>query len=481
VDGVLPGQYDFLNVAGHASLAGTLTLQAPKGLQLAGGDKLILVSAIGGVSGRFATVNTGNLLPTGTILQSSLLYRPTTVVLEETAGSFQGFAFTRNEHAVAEALDRAEFDPKAAALVAILNAQPVRYLTRELDAISPAGLSSMYEVSFASANIQQNNLENRMADIRSGATGFASGLNVSNDTLTRGYDGKNYIETSKDKNPYPAPIPAGSRLGVFVSGNGDFVNVGRDSNARGYDFTTGGVTVGADYRVSDNFAVGAAFGYANANTSLDNRGSVNVNSGKGGVYATLFNNSGGFYLDTYAGGGYNSYDTRRKALFGDATGATEGGEFNTFLSAGYDIHVAGLTIGPIASIQYSYVEFNQFTERGSDAPLRIVSQNQTSLRTNTGLKLAYPIKAGGILITPQMRGSWQHEFAYNAIPIDADFAGTGDYFQVVGPRTGRDSALVEAGVRVQFTPTIATFLNYDGKINPSYEAHSVNGGFDLSF
>ena len=482
VNGPMPGQYDFLNLNGSTSLAGTLTLQAPPGLMLTGGDKLFVVLSKGDITGHFDTVNFGGLIQPGTILSPKIVYQPHDVIFEAAQGSFTFFAKTKNEEDVAKALDKLPFHSKGDRVLRFLDSQPVGRLTQELNDIAPAGLSSIYEISFANANTQQNNLENRMQDIRYGSTGFNSALFVTGNTeITKGYDGKNVLQTGNDKNPYPAPIPSGSRLGVFISGNGDFVNVGHDSNARGYDFTTGGVTLGVDYRVTDNFAVGVALGYANTTTSLDSQGSVDVNSGRGGVYATLFNNSGGFYMNTYAGGGFNSYDTRRRGLLADATGATNGAEFNTFLGAGYDVHVGGLTFGPIASVEYTYVDFNGFTERGSVAPLRIVSQNQDSLRTNAGIKLAYPFTAGGMVITPQLRASWQHEFAYSATPVYSEFNDTSDAFKVFGPKIGRDSALIEAGFRVQLTRTVATFLNYDGKINPDYTAHAVNGGVDVSF
>jgi outer membrane autotransporter protein len=43
---------------------------------------------------------------------------------------------------------------------------------------------------------------------------------------------------------------------VWVSGFGDFVNVDGDGNGKGYDFTTGGVSVGIDYRLIDQLVVG---------------------------------------------------------------------------------------------------------------------------------------------------------------------------------------------------------------------------------
>jgi hypothetical protein len=41
---------------------------------------------------------------------------------------------------------------------------------------------------------------------------------------------------------------------VWVTGFGDFVNVDADANAKGYDFTTGGVSLGVDYRITDQLA-----------------------------------------------------------------------------------------------------------------------------------------------------------------------------------------------------------------------------------
>jgi outer membrane autotransporter protein len=77
-----------------------------------------------------------------------------------------------------------------------------------------------------------------------------------------------------------------------VTGFGDFVNVDGYDNAHGYDFTTGGVTVGVDYRITDQFAIGAMGEYAHTWTSLRPSGDSDVNSGQRGsvrhlVYARL--------------------------------------------------------------------------------------------------------------------------------------------------------------------------------------------------
>ena len=264
-----------------------------------------------------------------------------------------------------------------------------------------------------------------------------------------------------------------NRWGVWISGSGQFVNVSGDGNAKGYEFATGGVSFGLDYRLTKNFAVGVAAGYAHNWTDLTGNGNIDVNTGRGGLYATF--SQGGFYLNGYAGGAYNSYDTRRAGLGGGASGSSNGGEFDGYVGSGYELHCGGFTFGPIASLEYTYVDLSAYNETGSLAPLRIVSQHQDSLRTNVGLSASYTWKPGKVQLRPSLRVSWQHEYFYSALPIAAGFAsGAGGVFTVNGPVEGHDSALIDAGVDVQWTPTIGTYFGYNGNVGRSnYNSQSV--------
>ena len=366
--GGAPGQYDTLNVSGHASLGGTLQLLSMNGFQPKFGDKLTLVLAAGGVSGKFANF----LDPFSSLVGLDLVYEPNSVLLEFVS-DFTAFAQSPNELAVARQLDAVAFDPRATELITFLRNQPLGSLGADFEKISPDSLSAIYEIGFSAANIQEANLENRFAEIRNGSTGFTSSLNISNSpgTMVEGKDGKGMIEPGKNI----LTASPENRWGVWTSGSGDFVNVSGDGNGKGYDFTTGGVSIGLDYRLTKNIAVGIAAGYAHTSTNLTGDGSIDVNSGSAGIYATFY--SGGFYLNGYLGGVYSSYDTRRDALAGNAIGSTNSGGFNAFVSGGYEFHSGAWTFGPIASLQYSYVDLSGFTESGSLAPLRITSQMRT--------------------------------------------------------------------------------------------------------
>ena len=117
--------------------------------------------------------------------------------------------------------------------------------------------------------------------------------------------------------------------------------------------------------------------YAHTWAALRPSGDIDVDSGRGGLYTTWFNH--GLYLNGAIYGGHNTYESSRSSLGGLATGGTEGGEWSTFISGGYDLHFGQLTLRPIAALQYTYLNINGFSENSSLAPLEIHSGLQSIL------------------------------------------------------------------------------------------------------
>ena len=265
-----------------------------------------------------------------------------------------------------------------------------------------------------------------------------------------------------------------------MTGFGDFVNVDADSNAKGYDFTTGGVSLGVDYRITDQLAIGVMGEYSHTWTSLQPSGNIDVDSGRGGVYATWFNR--GIYLNAAIYGGHNIYSSSRSGLGGVATGGTEGGECSTFISGGYDFHLGNLTVGPIASLQYTYVNIDGFSEKAHWC--RCISFAIGGLSPERlCFRAFYLWQIGKIIVEPTLRAAWEHEYKYSALPITAGFAGiAGPSATFFGPSEGHDSAIVSAGVSAHWTPTISSYVNYDGQLGrDQYDSNAVTGGVRISF
>jgi autotransporter-associated beta strand protein len=492
VAGASAGQYDVLAVNGRAFLAGTLQLVRVGNFRLQVGDRIAFLTATGGVNGTFSNIE-NDFLATDSIVvldvvylaNSAVLAGTQVVVLEGTQGSFAEFASlfcgTPNAIAVGEALDSAVGDPRALELIDFLNNQALTDLCEDIDLISPEQLTSIFVVGVSLANVQTANLERRMTDIRAGSNGFSGGIaiNGSAPSFWEGFAGVSGPEGKSGPAVF-APVPQ-NRWGVFATGLGEFTNVDSTFNASGFDLATGGFTMGVDYRIGSNFAVGLTGGYAYTSADLVNESNIGVNGGKLGVYATAF--SSGFYLDTAVIGGLSGYDTRRTALEGTARGETLGGDLNVAVAGGYDWKKGGLTIGPTASFQYTLVGFDGFSESGSLAPLAFPSQHAESFRTAFGARASYDWKIGPAHIIPELRLAWQHEFGDTDYSLVSSFAsGAGNSFTVSGPAIGRDSMLIGAGFAIHWNDRISTYAYYDGELfRTNYLSNNISAGFRLTF
>lgn len=507
IGGTGVGQFDHVAVSGSANLAGALQLVRFEDFQLHPGDRIKFLTADEGVNGTFANVE--NEFATGTIVSGRVVYSDKDVALVGAQGRFaevseiieeqfpgwipqlESFGYpselTPNQMAVARGLDSLVDDVGMNPLIRYLNGRQLLDLPGDFDRIAPEELASIYETTFALSKVQGTNLQRRADDIRSGSNGFsARGLAIQGDVpnysgnLTPNSSALPPVAEGKETKAVLIPTPD-NRWGVFISGTGEWGDVDSDGNGSGYDFRTGGLTFGLDYKVSPNFAVGISAGYANTNADLVDDGRVRVNGGQIGLYATYF--TGGYYADFAVSGGYRDYDTKRSALEGTAHGDTDAGQFDLLFGTGYDWKIGALTIGPTATFEYTYLGLDSFDEHGSLAPLHFPDQSGESIRTSLGIKASYDWKVGNVLVKPEIRAAWQHEFGDDDYALDSQFAhAAGNVFTVNGPETGRDSLLLGAGVAIQFNEKVAAYLSYDAQLlRERYEHHAVSGGVRVSF
>jgi len=480
-------KHDLLAVSGTANLDGTLRLvKVGSGPRLNYGDKVTIVTAQGGVDGEFSKVDVSSF--SDTLIKPKVIYHDTSVVVQAGQGSFRDFAdgegLTFNQKAVASGLDQLAFHNNAPKLLRFLDSRPLVELPSDFDKIAPEELASVFNIGVSLATLQMSNQQQRNSEVRAGASGFSaagfhtagSGPSYSGAFGVAGPTGNEGKDSKKEFVPAEE-----NRWGTFITGVGQWVDINGDGNARGYDIETGGFTLGVDYKFTPNLAIGISAGYAGTGVDLTQGGRVFVNGGKLGLYGTYF--TGGFYVDAAVNGGYNSYDTRRAGLNGSARGSTDGGELNTLIGTGYDFHLGALTIGPTLNFQYTYLGIDNFDERGTLAPLNIRSQSGESLRTALGFKASYDWKVGGVLIKPELRAAWQHEYGDASFDVEAGFRDASNSgFTVRGPEVGRDSLLLGAGFAILWNERTSTYVYYDGDIaRTNYESHSVSGGVRFSF
>lgn len=429
--------------------------------------------SVGGTPLPADKVTGGSTLSTNLLLVPVVNLYETSVVPELMQGSFMALArtlaFSPTQTAVAGALDDliAKSDGKIGAYpeVDFFDSLPPGAIGANLDLLTPAALTSIFNLSAALANVQTANIQSRLAEIRAAAGDvmLVNSVNVS-------------VGGSQSMDQCAGPMFE-DRLGFFMTGSGEFTHIGGLANGAGINLDTGGVTAGVDYRFTDHFAAGISLGYMNTTAALPLGGGVDVHGERIGAYATWF--SGGLHFDAAVTGGFNGYHTRR-ATPGNtaATASHEGSEVSFLFAVGRDWTWKGLNIGPTASVQYTNTHLNGFTERGPFAAL-----DSESLRSSLGIRASFEKKVARRIIRPEVRASWQHEYGDVSHSLTSSFATLGDTpFTVTGPATGRDSLMLSAGFTVQWTARFAAYAYYDGELaRKNSRSNSVSVGFRYQF
>jgi uncharacterized protein YhjY with autotransporter beta-barrel domain len=361
---------------------------------------------------------------------------------------------------------------------------------KQVDVFTSAGLTSIYTQGFAQFDTEVFAVQQRFADLREG-TGTPRGQDVYNSTPTPvekdSWGGKNPSGGKNSWNgrrgegiqPPQVQFADDDRWGFFITATGDFATVGDRSKSYGFHGESLGTTLGVDCRLSDHFVLGVSVGYTHTNSDLYPGGTLDTDGGKAAIYATYYRD--GFFSEGLIGGGYNSYDSKRLALIGRGIGSSTGEQFDAYYGLGYDVRMGKFTLTPMASLLYSLVGINGFNERGSLVPLHIESQHESSLRVRVGPRLAYTGMVGHLRVTPSISAQWQHECLDDQYPLNARFLGSGSLFTVMGPRIGRDSALLTAALNVAWS-SYAAYLAYQVDLNRrNYEDQTVLAGFRVSW
>lgn len=353
------------------------------------------------------------------------------------------------------------------------------------------------------ANNQQGNIGARFAAIRQGRQG---GLNISG-LMLRDSHGNLLSKTELDKlSSALNPLAAGDgssvfdRLGIFVNGSIDIGDRNTTLNEIGFGVDQYGTTAGIDYRFTDNFIMGAAFGFQHADTEYaSSLGSMDSDSFSGSLYGTFYTDNG-FYIDGIFSGSSLKYETRRNIEYTVSAGSTvldavrttafgnnEGREYNASLNGGYNFNFGGLTLTPQARVEYINTQIDALNETGGRGwALHIDEQEINSLTSALGGQAAYPFSFTWGVLIPTLRAEWVHEFMNGNRTITAHFMQdpSKTRFNILTDSPDRDFMYLGAGLSAQFTHGISAFVNYETLLAHKFASnHSFTGGvrFELDF
>ncbi|WP_183085193.1 putative Ig domain-containing protein [Trinickia fusca] len=255
-----------------------------------------------------------------------------------------------------------------------------------------------------------------------------------------------------------------SDVAFWSAGTLDFGFANTGTQRAGFRFTTGGITAGADYRVSDQFSIGAGFGYGHDSTDIGSAGTKSMGDSYSVALYGSYRPMPTLFVDGVAGFGTLSFDSRRWVSDANdfATGNRNGRQVFASLSAGYERRDSTWLISPYGRLSVSESTLDQFSETGAGLnALTYFAQTVTTVSGTLGLRSELEQKTRWGTFLPYARVEYQHDFngQSNAGLAYADLASFGPAYTVSGSPYGRDS--MQIGVGTKFRTGVFTFgLDY---------------------
>ncbi len=351
-----------------------------------------------------------------------------------------------------------------------------------LDNITPDEASAPLDASQTSINVQTRNIASRQAALRRGVRGldvgglgfFKDGHQVATSQLLR-HDSRGGAASADSIGDF-------GRFGVFINGSISGGDRDATANEEGFDFDTYGLTLGVDYRITDDFAAGLALGYDNSEIDLDSEGggldSQSLSLTLFGVYYPSAN----LYLNgslTYGGSDFDQDRVIRYALEDGttvdqrATADFNGDQWSISLDGGYDLSNGPWTYGPLARLQYIKADVDDYRERMSDPDavgsgwaLVIEDQDLESLTFSLGGQVSFASSQSWGVLQPTLRAEWVHEFEDDTDFVVGRFLGDPSSEQFRLPTDATDANYFNLGVGVSavFAGGGSAFLYYQSTL-----------------
>ncbi|MBU3736596.1 MAG: autotransporter domain-containing protein [Methylobacterium sp.] len=331
------------------------------------------------------------------------------------------------------------------------------------------GMASVDEVEAAAEQLRPQ--------INGAATRAAMGIN----NRVRDVVGQRISQTHLAALSGQSGIASGDQpggTGVWLQGFGFNAEQDRRKGVDGFEADSFGFAVGADTLVGDtgDLRVGGALSYANS--SIDDKGvnrgnRTDIDSYLATAYASKL--MGHWYLNGALGLGRHDYDTSRRVVGNAVSGSYDAWQYSANIEAGYPVKAGILTLTPVASLGYSRLAENGYSEKGVGA-LRMNDRDTDSLRSGLGATVQMPLMQGEVSAGLELRAIWNHEFADIDQDSTARFSAGGTQFTSKGVYEDRDSANLGFSLRVANSDKDirqSLLISYDAEIRDQYLGHTA--------
>jgi outer membrane autotransporter protein len=274
------------------------------------------------------------------------------------------------------------------------------------------------------------------------------------------------------------------RNGWWLKGFEYLGNQNARDGSTGYNSRIYGTMVAYDAPIGLDTRAGLGFGYARSTINGDTF-DADTDFDTYQAMAYIGHESGPWFVNGSASIGWNKYSSMRHIDFNgvDRTAHAKyrGQDYTAFASTGFHLSAQEFTITPLASLLYSRVHLNGYTETGAGGVnLKVKSQNYDFLESGLGVKVErYFSNSNGTSYVPEVHFNWYHELSNPELKQTAEYTAAGSSsFRTSGLKTDDDTFNVGGGLTLLSCACSATTWSLEAVYdyywnNTDYSANQV--------
>ncbi|WP_236849212.1 autotransporter-associated beta strand repeat-containing protein [Chania multitudinisentens] len=238
-----------------------------------------------------------------------------------------------------------------------------------------------------------------------------------------------------------------------------------DGNAARLNRDTGGILLGGDKLLKDNWRVGVIGGYSHTNFDVKDR---NSSGSSNNYHLGIYGGNQWDKLSFRSALAYTWHDisTERSPQFSGfsdrVTGDYRANTVQTFGELGYTIQKGNTQLEPFANLTYLNLHTNGLREQGGAAALNINSSNTDATFSSLGVRSATDLTFGDKPVKLKGTLGWRHNFGAKTPTSTQSFSG-GDNFTVASVPIAKDAAIIETGLEIAVTPNAKVGVSYSGQ------------------
>lgn len=270
------------------------------------------------------------------------------------------------------------------------------------------------------------------------------------------------------------PTNSAGNTSYWMEGVASFGTRDASGGVGGSEFSSDGLSVGADWRMNEQLVLGMGLGFARDTTKIGIDGSANRSRGYSLAVYGSYQPSPNTFVDGLLGASSLDFNTKRfVAPINDfALAQRAGAQVFGSLTGGYEFRQTGLLVSPYGRIDFSTDRLHSAMESGAGAyALKYYGQTSTSVEGALGIRGESVHGTSFGYAIPRLRAEYLHEFhgSGQAFIGYADQIG-GARYALAPTGKGRDSLVF--GIGSDFLMRDGLTLSFEYQLNHSFSNDS---------